>query len=79
MKKILTITAFLIFMTTTPLFAYSDAEVRNEIQAYINTVKFPQQIDEITQISEILTSTRGIVYLYEINMRRDQFPLSSID
>lgn len=77
--KLITITTFLIFMTATSLFAYSDAQVRNEIQAYINTVTFPQKIDEITQINEILTSSRGIVYLYEINLRRDQFPLSSVD
>ena len=68
--KIITITISLIFMTANPLFAYSDAEVRNEIQAYINTATLPQKIDDITQVNEILTSSRGIVYLYEINMKK---------
>ena len=77
--KIITITISLIFMTANPLFAYSDAEVRNEIQAYINTATLPQKIDDITQVNELLTSSRGIVYLYEINMKRDQFPLSAMD
>ncbi len=79
MKKIKILIIFLIFTATSPLLAYSDAEVRKEIQAYIDTQKFPQKLDEITHLTEILTSTRGIVYLYEIKLRRDEFPLSTID
>lgn len=57
----------------------SNAEVRNEIQAVINASTFPQSVDAVTDLVEMNTSTRGIVYIYQVNFDQDQLgPISTV-
>lgn len=77
MKKIY---ALIILMMPLSLFSLSNVEVRNAIQAYIDTQNFPQDLgDGITSLSGLSTSTRGIVYNYDLSLDQDALPgLSNI-
>ena len=62
------------------LFSLSNVEVRNAIQAYIDTQNFPQDLGGgVTSLSGLSTSTRGIVYNYDLSLNQDALPgLSNI-
>ena len=77
MKKIY---ALIILMMPLSLFSLSNVEVRNAIQAYIDTQNFPQDLgDGVTSLSGLSTSTRGIVYNYDLSLNQDALPgLSNI-
>ena len=66
-----------ITLFASPVFALSNAEVRNAIQSYINTQEFPQQIDAVTTLVEIETTARGIAYIYQLSMSADQTPVAT--
>ena len=52
--------------------ALSNSEVRNAIQDWINTQKFPQDLgDELTIMVGSRTTTRGILYNYKLKLDQD--------
>ena len=69
----------LIVMFSVAAFAETNVEIRNAIQAeVINPSVFPQDLgDGVTVLSDITTSTRGIVYIYNLKLDQDQLPLLS--
>jgi len=73
MKKIY---AILILMLSVASYAESNLEIRNTIQAdVINLSTFPQDMgDGVTILSNITTSTRGIVYIYNLSLDQDELP-----
>ena len=73
MKKIY---ATLMIMFSVVTYAETNVEIRNAIQAeVINPSVFPQDLgDGVTVLSNITTSTRGIVYIYNLKLDQDQLP-----
>ena len=72
--------ALIVLMMPLSLLSLSNVEVRNDIQAIINVQNFPQDMgDGITSLSGMSTSTRGIVYNYNLSLNQDTLPgLSNI-
>ena len=68
--------ATLIIMFSVVAYAETNVEIRNAIQAeVINPAVFPQNLgDGVTVLSNITTSTRGIVYIYNLSLDQDQLP-----
>ena len=68
--------ATLIVMFSVVAYAETNVEIRNAIQAeVINPAVFPQDLgDGVTVLSNITTSTRGIVYIYNLSLDQDQLP-----
>ena len=66
----------LIVIFSVAAFAETNVEIRNLIQAeVINPSVFPQDLgDGVTVLSDITTSTRGIVYIYNLRLDQDQLP-----
>ncbi|MDB0058764.1 hypothetical protein N9F35_01005 [Gammaproteobacteria bacterium] len=70
MKKLY---ALLILMMPLSALALSNAEVRNEIQTFIDTQTYPQDLgDGVTSLTGVLTSTRGVVYSYTLSVNQDE-------
>ena len=63
---------FLIVLVGTKISALTNDEVRTEIQSWIDTQTFPQDIDANTVLIGIQVSTRGIVYNYKLNLPGDE-------
>ena len=63
---------FLIILFGTKISALTNDEVRTEIQSWIDTQTFPQDIDANTVLIGIQVSTRGIVYNYKLNLPGDE-------
>lgn len=72
--------ALIVLMMPLSLLSLSNVEVRNDIQAIINVQNFPQDMgDGVTSLSGMSTSTRGIVYNYNLSLNQDTLPgLSNI-
>ena len=72
--------ATLIVMFSVVSYAETNVEIRNAIQAeVINPSVFPQDLgDGVTVLSNITTSTRGIVYIYNLRLDQDQLPNLSV-
>ena len=73
------ILGFLIILVASPVFALSNAELRSTLQSVIDFQKFPQQVDELTTLVAMETTTRGITYTYQLSMLQDEFPLASMN
>ena len=56
----------------TKISALTNDEVRTEIQSWIDTQTFPQDIDANTVLIGIQVSTRGIVYNYKLKLSGDE-------
>ena len=65
---------FLIVLVGTKISALTNDEVRTEIQSWIDTQTFPQDIDADTVLIGIQVSTRGIVYNYKLKLPGDEIP-----
>ena len=65
---------FLLILFGTKIFALTNNEVRTEIQSWIDTQTFPQDIDADTVLIGIQVSTRGIVYNYKLKLPGDEIP-----
>ena len=63
---------FLLILFGTKISALTNDEVRTEIQSWIDTQTFPQDIDADTVLIGIQVSTRGIVYNYKLNLPEDE-------
>ena len=63
---------FLLILFGTKISALTNDEVRTEIQSWIDTQTFPQDIDADTVLIGIQVSTRGIVYNYKLNLLGDE-------
>ena len=63
---------FLIILFGTKISALTNDEVRTEIQSWIDTQTFPQDIDADTVLIGIQVSTRGIVYNYKLKLPGDE-------
>ena len=63
---------FLLILFGTKVSALTNDEVRTEIQSWIDTQTFPQDIDADTVLIGIQVSTRGIVYNYKLNLPEDE-------
>ena len=63
---------FLIVLVGTKISALTNDEVRKEIQSWIDTQTFPQDIDADTVLIGIQVSTRGIVYNYKLKLPGDE-------
>ena len=63
---------FLLILFGTKIFALTNDEVRTEIQSWIDTQTFPQDIDANTVLIGIQVSTRGIVYNYKLKLPGDE-------
>ena len=63
---------FLIVLVGTKISALTNDEVRTEIQSWIDTQTFPQDIDANTVLIGIQVSTRGIVYNYKLKLPGDE-------
>ena len=63
---------FLLILFGTKIFALTNNEVRTEIQSWIDTQTFPQDIDANTVLIGIQVSTRGIVYNYKLKLPGDE-------
>ena len=72
--------ATLIVMFSVVSYAETNVEIRNAIQAeVINLSVLPQDLgDGVTVLSNITTSTRGIVYIYNLRLDQDQLPNLSV-
>ena len=62
----------LLILFGTKISALTNDEVRTEIQSWIDTQTFPQDIDADTVLIGIQVSTRGIVYNYKLNLPEDE-------
>ena len=68
-KLLFTIIFFLLGSSANAL---SNSEVRNAIQSWIDSQKFPQDMgDELTIMVGVRTTTRGILYNYRIKSDQD--------
>ena len=56
----------------TKISALTNDEVRTEIQSWIDTQTFPQDIDANTVLIGVQVSTRGIVYNYKLKLPGDE-------
>ena len=63
---------FLLILFGTKISALTNDEVRTEIQNWIDTQTFPQDIDVNTVLIGIQVSTRGIVYNYKLKLPGDE-------
>ena len=63
---------FLLILFGTKISALTNDEVRIEIQSWIDTQTFPQNIDVNTVLIGIQVSTRGIVYNYKLKLPGDE-------
>ena len=63
---------FLIILFGTKISALTNDEIRTEIQSWIDTQTFPQDIDADTVLIGIQVSTRGIVYNYKLKLPGDE-------
>ena len=63
---------FLLILFGTKISALTNDEVRTEIQSWVDTQTFPQDIDADTVLIGIQVSTRGIVYNYKLNLPEDE-------
>ena len=63
---------FLLILFGTKISALTNDEVRTEIQSWIDSQTFPQDIDDNTVLIGIQVSTRGIVYNYALNLPGDE-------
>ena len=63
---------FLLILFGTKISALTNDEVRTEIQSWIDTQTFPQDIDANTVLIGIQVSTRGIVYNYKLKLPWDE-------
>ena len=63
---------FLLILFGTKISALTNDEVRKEIQSWIDTQTFPQDIDADTVLIGIQVSTRGIVYNYKLKLPGDE-------
>ena len=63
---------FLLILFGTKISALTNDEVRTEIQSWIDTQTFPQDIDADTVLIGIQVSTRGIVYNYKLSLPGDE-------
>ena len=63
---------FLLILFGTKISALTNDEVRTEIQSWIDTQTFPQDIDADTVLRGIQASTRGIVYNYKLKLPGDE-------
>ena len=63
---------FLLILFGTKISALTNDEVRTEIQSWIDTQTFPQDIDADTVLIGIQVSTRGIVYNYKLKLPGDE-------
>ena len=63
---------FLLILFGTKISALTNDEVRTEIQSWIDTQTFPQDIDADTVLIGIQVSTRGIVYNYKLKLSGDE-------
>ena len=62
----------LLILFGTKISALTNDEVRTEIQSWIDTQTFPQDIDANTVLIGIQVSTRGIVYNYKLKLPGDE-------
>ena len=62
----------LLILFGTKISALTNDEVRTEIQSWIDTQTFPQDIDADTVLIGIQVSTRGIVYNYKLKLPGDE-------
>ena len=62
----------LLILFGTKISALTNDEVRTEIQSWIDTQSFPQDIDANTVLIGIQVSTRGIVYNYKLKLPGDE-------
>lgn len=67
-KKLLII--FFIFFSNY-CYALSNQEVRQAIQDWINSQEYPQEMDELTIMIDTVTTSRGILYTYQLNLHQD--------
>ena len=63
---------FLLILFGTKISALTNDEVRTEIQSWIDTQTFPQDIDANTVLIGIQVSTRGIIYNYKLDLPGDE-------
>ena len=63
---------FHLILFGTKISALTNDEVRTEIQSWIDTQTFPQDIDADTVLIGIQVSTRGIVYNYKLKLPGDE-------
>jgi hypothetical protein len=70
----------LIVIFSVAAFAETNIEIRNAIRVgVIIPSVFPQDLgDGVTVLSDITTSTRGIVYIYNLKLDQDQLPDLSV-
>ena len=72
MKKIYAISIIMFSLT---IYAETNAEVRKAIQIVIDASVFPVDLgDGITTMTDMRTSTRGIVYIYSLALSQDSLP-----
>ena len=63
---------FLIILFGTKISALTNDEVRTEIQNWIDTQTFPQDMDANTILIGMQVSTRGVVYNYKLKLPGDE-------
>ena len=73
MKKIY---ATFALMLSIAVYAETDLEIRNMIQSQvIDSSTLPQDLgDGVTKLVDMTTSTRGIVYIYNLSLDQTQLP-----
>ena len=69
LKKSLLLCIFVFFANF--CYGLSNSEVRQEIQKFVDTMEFPQVVDDLTLMVDVKTTTRGILYKYEIKAAQD--------
>ena len=63
---------FLIILFGTKISALTNDEVRTEIQNWIDTQTFPQDMDANTILIGMQVSTRGVVYNFKLKLPGDE-------